>query len=201
MKRTCILAALLTLLSLSIALGDDTLASPSDLPRVARSQPPRGTMQAADRLQRIFGDYPDRPFTSIALDRELPAGTNPEDLSRELFIPQDQAPEELPVIYYFAWVAPEVWYKSLYFDDVQLERYGQTRCPPLQPVLSGAHFFGTLAFMPYKMGLSGPFEMTTNYGYYRPGSPTPCVGRRVPWEWDAALLQAGFIVGGVFFIP
>ena len=72
------------------------------------------------------------------------------------------------------------------FDDVQLERYGQSRCPTLQPVLSGAHFFGTMAIMPYKMGLSGPFEMTSNYGYYRPGSPTPCVGRRLPWEWDAA---------------
>jgi len=142
-----------------------------------------------------------REFSAITTDITKPPGTLPVDYSDQLF--QETHPDEpSPVLiaaYY--WDAPEIWYHPLYFDDVQLERYGQTRCPTLQPVFSAAHFFGTIPILPYKMGLDSPHGYVTNLGYYRPGSPTPCIGRRLPWEYDAAAYEAGTVLGLIFLLP
>ncbi|HUG69256.1 MAG TPA: hypothetical protein VMM76_16005, partial [Pirellulaceae bacterium] len=43
------------------------------------------------------------------------------------------------------WKASGVCHKPLYFEEVQLERYGHTAGPVIQPVLSGAHFFLNIA--------------------------------------------------------
>ena len=68
------------------------------------------------------------------------------------------------------WKASALCHKPLYFEDVQLERYGHEWGPFLQPVVSGVHFFGTLPVLPYKMGLQTPNECVYALGYYRPGS-------------------------------
>src|SRR5262249_5534538 len=41
----------------------------------------------------------------------------------------------------FAWKAPATCHKPLYFEDVQLERYGHSWNPVLQPFMSAGHFF------------------------------------------------------------
>ena len=80
----------------------------------------------------------------------------------------------------FNWAASDLFAQPAYFDDPVLERYGQTRHPLVQPWLSGVHFFGQFPLMPYKIAIDWPCDKVYTLGYYRPGSPMPCVSRRLP---------------------
>ncbi len=53
----------------------------------------------------------------------------------------------------FEWKASALCHKPLYFEEENLERYGHEFGPHFQHIASGAHFFGHLALLPYKMGL------------------------------------------------
>jgi hypothetical protein len=67
--------------------------------------------------------------------------------------------------------------------------------------LSAAHFFGNVPLLPYKMGLDHPCKPIATLGYYRPGSPAPPVGRRLPLEADAATIEAATWVGLILLLP
>jgi hypothetical protein len=149
----------------------------------------------------------DRPLDAIGLSINPVEGGHaktPADYSRTLF-PSTMDPEVghrlpgLDIVHY--WDAAELWHQPLYFDDVLLERYGQTPLPRWQPVLSGAHFFGTLPMLPYKLAIDRPMDCVSTLGYYRPGSPTPCLGRRIPRDTQAFGWEAGTWLALVFLIP
>lgn len=91
------------------------------------------------------------------------------------------------------WTASALCHKPLYFEDVQLERYGHTAGPFAQPVLSGAHFFLNIAFLPYKMGINPPNECQYALGYYRPGSCAPWMVPPVPLSVRGAATQAAAV--------
>ena len=99
------------------------------------------------------------------------------------------------------WKAPGACHKPLYFEDVQLERYGHETGPVLQPLLSTAHFVGNLALLPYKMGIHPPNECQYSLGYYSPGSCAPYMLQPFPWSLRGALAEAGAAVGGAALIP
>jgi len=101
----------------------------------------------------------------------------------------------------FTWKASGLCHKPLYFEDVQLERYGHSWGPYLQPIISGAHFFLTVPILPYKMGLYPPEECIYTLGYYRPGSCAPYLLDPLPLSVRAGLAQAGAMVGGAYVIP
>ncbi len=101
----------------------------------------------------------------------------------------------------FAWKASALCHKPLYFEELQLERYGHTAGPIIQPVLSGAHFFGSIAFLPYKMGVNPPNECIYQLGLYRPGSCAPWLTEPFPISLRGALFQTGAVLGGVYLIP
>jgi hypothetical protein len=109
-------------------------------------------------------------------------------------------PREWPQITY-NWKAAALCHKPLYFEQVQLERYGHSWGPYLQPIMSGVHFFGTLPVLPYKMGIRTPCECVYTLGYYRPGSCAPYMIEPIPFTWRAALFQSGFVTGTAFTIP
>jgi len=71
------------------------------------------------------------------------------------------------------WTASAVSTKAAYFEDVQLERYGHSRCPRLQPVISGARFFATIPLVPIKMGITPASECVYTLGHYRTGNWSP----------------------------
>ena len=79
----------------------------------------------------------------------------------------------------FAWAAPGIRYQPLLFEDVALERYGQTRGLYRQPFFSAAHYLKSALVLPYN-SLIEPID-TCDYplGYCRPGDPVPCVSQRV----------------------
>ncbi len=99
------------------------------------------------------------------------------------------------------WKASGLCHKPLYFEQPQLERYGHEIGPILQPIVSTAHFFGSIAVLPYKMGIHPPNECQHPLGYYRPGSCAPYMLRPIPWSLRGAAVQAGVVGGAVALIP
>jgi hypothetical protein len=109
-------------------------------------------------------------------------------------------PRSWPQVTY-QWKASGLCHKPLYFEEPQLERYGHDWGPALQPIMSGAHFFGTIPILPYKMGLETPQECIYTLGYYRPGSCAPYMCEPLGFTWRAAALEAAVWTGGVIAIP
>jgi hypothetical protein len=99
------------------------------------------------------------------------------------------------------WKASGVCHKPLYFEDVQLERYGHEWGPVVQPALSTVRFFGDLAVLPYKMGIHPPHECQYPLGYYRPGDCAPWTHGPVPISLRGALSQAAFVTGTAWALP
>jgi hypothetical protein len=95
----------------------------------------------------------------------------------------------------FTWTASSLCHKPLYFEDVQLERYGHSFNPWVQPLMSGAHFYASLALLPYNMGLARPNECQYDLGYYRPGNCAPWLMSAFPWSRRAVLSQVGAVAG------
>lgn len=78
----------------------------------------------------------------------------------------------------FAWAAPDIRYKPLYFEDVALERYGQTKGFFRQPFASGLHYLKSAAFLPYYT-LYDPIDACEGpLGYCRPGECVNCVKQK-----------------------
>jgi hypothetical protein len=101
----------------------------------------------------------------------------------------------------YSWDAPALCYRPLRYEQVNLERYGYSHCPLLQPAFSGAHFFASTLALPYSMTLRPPHECIYPLGHYRPGSPVPY---RPHWpEWDpvAAASQTGAVAGLILLLP
>ena len=101
----------------------------------------------------------------------------------------------------FNWKASGAVHRPLYFEDVPVERYGQTRGKLLQPVISGARFFATIPLLPYKMTMQPPRRCVYALGYYRPGTCAPPMQQHLPWNFKAAVVEAGFITGAILLIP
>ncbi len=101
----------------------------------------------------------------------------------------------------YTWTASGLCHKPLYFEDVQLERYGHMAGPFVQPFASAAHFFLTFPILPYKMGLETPNECMYSLGFYRPGDCAPYLFDPLPLSVRGALFEAGAWVGGVCLIP
>jgi hypothetical protein len=99
------------------------------------------------------------------------------------------------------WRASDLCHKPLYFEQVQLERYGHTAGPIAQPVISGAHFVANIALLPYTMGIHPPQECQYALGYYRPGSCAPWMVPAFPLSPRGAATAGAVYTGGVFLIP
>ena len=135
-----------------------------------------------------------------------------KDLSYKVVPQPGQFPESCPLpneIYYrkaptpvtFQWKASCLCHKPLYFEDVQLERYGHTSCPILQPAISRVRFWLTIPVLPYFMGVNPPNECVYELGYYRPGSCAPHMLNPLPLSLRGSLMQAGAVVGAAYLIP
>lgn len=129
--------------------------------------------------------------------------------------PADRPPETLPAQEPIAMASNRSWstwapaspmqsvsvHRPLYFEDANLERYGTSRRPRLQPLGSAAHFLGSAASLPYQMALQRP-EQTYQYTHpFEAGRHGYRERTRPPCDRRAALVQASVIVGLVFFLP
>jgi hypothetical protein len=101
----------------------------------------------------------------------------------------------------YTWKASNLCHKPLYFEDEQLERYGHSAGPILQPLKSTAHFFVQLAALPYQMGIHPPNECQYALGFYRPGNCAPWLCEPVPISLSGSLNQAAVMTGGAYLFP
>lgn len=100
----------------------------------------------------------------------------------------------------YAWQASALCHKPLYFENVQLERYGHTYGPIRQPIHSVAHFFVSLVTVPYQSGIHPVSECQYALGFYRPGDCAPWLKDPVPFSLNGAVRQA-LVTTGVAVIP
>ena len=142
-----------------------------------------------------------KPIKDVKVTNAPPAGELPPDAAKDLLVEKKPAAGRDWAETQFNWAPTELAHQPLYFDELALERYGQTVAPRLQPVISGAHFFGTFAILPYKMGLDRAHDCVYTLGHYRPGSCAPCVRQGLPFETDAALFEAGTWVALALLLP
>jgi hypothetical protein len=142
------------------------------------------------------------PITQLSASIVITQQQTPEDCSTHIFQGMQAPAARTPQVTCFHWRPTNFFHQPLYFDDTPLERYGQSVCPTLQPIISGIRFFGTIPVVPYKMGIDRTHDCVSTLGYYRPGNCHPCVRERFPaLELDASLLEAGTALALVFALP
>ena len=95
----------------------------------------------------------------------------------------------------YAWTAAATCNKPLYFEQPQVERYGHSWGPRLQPILSGADFYARIPFVPYMLAMDPPWECQYDLGYYRPGSCAPYMLDPLPLSVRGAVAEATFWTG------
>ena len=101
----------------------------------------------------------------------------------------------------FSYQASAICHKPLYFEEVQLERYGHTAGPVRQPIISSVHFVANLALLPYHMGINPPMECQYSLGYYRPGSCAPWMIQPFPLSARGAAAEIGAALGIIAILP
>lgn len=127
--------------------------------------------------------------------------TNNWDLPRECLIDQAAYTPRQWQHMTMTWKASNLCHNPLYFEDVNLERYGHTRGPLLEPIVQSAHFFANIAVLPYKMGVHAPNECQYALGYYRPGNCAPWIKPPMPISARGAIAQAATMTGLFWLIP
>jgi hypothetical protein len=102
----------------------------------------------------------------------------------------------------YSWEAPQLKYNPLYFEDPQLERYGN-EVGILQPFLSGARFYATIPTLPYQMMSEGNSVCHTVYdfGYGRPGDCVPYALEVPEFSWTGALASGGWAFALIVILP
>lgn len=190
-----ITAALISAAGVAEAQVRLNIAQDPDTGAPVAPPPPAETREAI--IKRIT-----MPLAEVSLTLKASDGKMPEDNSRWLFRDRRSGNQLRPwAIAEYHWAASELAYQPLYWNQTPLERYGQTISPALQPIISGAHFFGTFPLIPYKIGIDRTHDRISTLGYYRPGSYAPCMRQRLPWEWDAAGIEAATWIALIAIFP
>jgi hypothetical protein len=101
----------------------------------------------------------------------------------------------------YTWEASNINYNPLYFEDTNLERYGNSRRDLVQPFVSIGRFTGQLLALPYQMSIDPVKKRVYPLGYYRPGEYTPKRINGIPWNTKAAVTEGLTATGLIFLLP
>lgn len=101
----------------------------------------------------------------------------------------------------YTWEASNLNYNPLYFEDPNLERYGNSRRDLVQPFVSMGRFTGQLLALPYQMSIDPVKKKVYPLGYYRPGEYTPKRINGIPWNTKAAVTEGLTATGLIFLLP
>jgi len=120
-----------------------------------------------------FGAWPSKSIQEVRLDLAEHGAQSPEDRSNRLFDSSRRLGSDVAATNkVFAWAAPNIKYQPLYFEDVALERYGQTKGLVTQPIVSAGRFLADKAFLGARALRVSPKSCDSPLGFCRPGSPT-----------------------------
>lgn len=96
--------------------------------------------------------------------------------------------------------ASAVPYQPLYFEEVNLERYGRT-CGLVQPALSGVRFIATIPALPYAMSVHDARQPAYLNWPYEAGWPAPRVRELPPLQLKPLVIEGTALTAGAFLIP
>ncbi len=153
------------------------ILSASSHRRVQDTQQAQQDQSPSDVVQQSTSLLGDDELRQSIMDIQLtvrdPAENKPVDESAELFARFGRSNYPSSFQQRLAmWRAPDIRYRPLYFEDVRLERYGQTR-GLFQPVSSALHLAASHTLLPYNMWVQHPQSCVYPLGYCRPGSLAP----------------------------
>lgn len=220
-KRFCTAVLLGTLLAPIPASAQNPTTRPTAPIPPAETRSPLPIPSSPDRLggESIFGEAERLPkvndgnlmvppiMAATTNIEKIGNGSAPKPFRTQEDSPTTDLPESgyersanwSPLSYQFA--AANTFSHPRYFEDRMLERHGHERFPYLQPMISGAKFFGTFPMLPYLMTVSPPADIEYQLGYFRPGTAVYPYIQRPPYQRDAAIVQGSAIAKGIIAIP
>lgn len=183
--------------------ADDPALAPPPAPAAPIEELPPGPSESAVMNDGAALDV--KPISAIVVDARPPAGELPLDVAGpalagwgDLYDPSPLGRPWSEVG--FHWVPTQYFHGPLYFQEVNLERYGLKHgC--VQPAVSALHFFALVPALPYLALVDPPLERVYDLGYRRPGSPAVRVPHRYRLRPLAAAAEAALVVGLVILIP
>jgi hypothetical protein len=161
------------------------------------------------------GAVENKPLSQLGISIAEPTGKLPTSLAAPCWAQINQqsgAGARCWPVASYNWDATCFCHNPLYFEEVNLERYGyqcgdRSCCVTcgreccLQPAASAAHFYGSLLALPYCMAAECPGDCVYTLGHYRPGNCNPWRRHWPPFDPIAAATTAGFWVGMVAAFP
>jgi len=186
----------------------DAQSQPSSVLRVVPASHAETVASQSQPASPLTLDFEDRPITSLTTSIANPPGDVPESVAPAKLAELGQVSYESVAVrdwtgLRYCWDAPAVGYRPLYFEEVNLERYGYgpKYLRAFQPVLSGAQFFATVPALPYLMAAEPPCQRVYALGHYRPGSPAPYRIQYPPLSLRGGVAEAGVATALIFAIP
>jgi hypothetical protein len=174
------------------------LPSPQATPTIASTRP--------SPLDAGCGTPNEKPLAQLSIQVQMPKGEIPADRAAACWQGLNTAGGASASARYWArqtyvWDATCMAHRPLYFEEINLERYGYGCHDCLQPFASAAHFFATVPALPYCMAADCPGECQYTLGHYRPGSCPPWRCHRPPISTRGGISEAGVLTGLIFLIP
>jgi hypothetical protein len=174
-----------------------------------RERPEEGRAKLKEaRNDSTLMDFESRPITALTVNIGHKAGEKPQDVGQAQLARMQAKTDDgvfarnWPMVCY-QWEAPALAHRPLYFEEVNLERYGYgvKYARVAQPAISAGQFFLTLPILPYKMLAEPAREPVYTLGHYRPGSDVPYQVVVPPPDLSGATIEAGVMTGLIFVIP
>jgi hypothetical protein len=211
-----------TIAAAVVLVGQAELAAAQD---AGQPSLPGNTTPAADNDQAEEIPLPeytlDRPMSELTIQIEPTAPSAARSAGEEKYPLVNRAPEYFQTLQAsedvsetrpqlgvrpFYWAAPGFYHRPLYFEQINVERYGHhVCCGPCsdcaQSAVCAAHFFASVPLLPYKMGADPCCERQYTLGHYRPGSCNPHQWHFVRPTRDGLACEAMMITGLIFLIP
>jgi hypothetical protein len=142
----------------------------SDDESLAEDDEPAKNLRAAEpKSQELNSTWVRRRIQSVRTDIREQARVAPQDRSIELDYGMADWTHFQCQPKVFAWCAPDIRYQPLFFEDVALERYGQTLGFHRQTFRSGIHFFKSAITFPNNARHHSPWSCDYPLGFCRPG--------------------------------
>lgn len=161
----------------SLSLGTaHPLRMPAAPVQVAQLAPEIAAPRPRPQVVECPAELTQKSMEELSTSIATPAGDLPTDCRQQL----DTQIERVRFLdrFEYSWEPSLLMHKPLYFEEAPLERYGHSRRPRLQPVVSGAHFYANVVTLPWKMLHDRPGMCLYELGYERPGSCVPHIKRR-----------------------
>jgi hypothetical protein len=156
------------------------LNTPSVSPLGTPSQPPEQAMEAEPPVAMLTPcrAAAEKPLAELGIGIEPPAGQFPTNHAAMCWDSVNSQTGPAAGLrcwsgFNYHWDATCLCHRPLYFEEINLERYGYGCGWCLQPAASAAHFFGTVPALPYLAAVDCPHECIYTLGHYRPGSCPP----------------------------